>query len=519
MSEEMKAVFEALLPPGAIWRPKPDGDFDRLLGGMGDNAQEIYEYIEALAHLRDPRRTTILSDLEKEYGVLTIATLTELERREQLAGIKYAIPDTASWELVQDKLRAAGFDGIIVTPNDPAVDPDLITGELLVNGPVYIQQNPLYLAQANGDNMFAGNGLAVAGYFINIGRTEFEYEIPDLWRYWRYVFFVGGAASGWPGSPAIATYNVDYRKEQLLKRLILKYKPLRSWAVLVVNYVMFWTAQTAAASYSSPFYSAAYGAGLYLLGGSGGVIQTSPDSIVWSQQIEDVGLINGAAFGADLFVIATSDSKILTSPDAVEDNWTLRSPGGSPSGFNDATFGNDLFVVVGNNGQIRTSPNGINWTVRTAAGGYSGNFWSVTYGGGLFLAVGSGGEIQTSPDGITWTAQTPAGSYTDDFRGAIWGNDLFVIVGDSAEIQTSPDGITWTARTPDASYSGDFYAAVFGNDRFVIIGSSGEIQSSPDGETWQHEDPDDSYTGIFRAGVYRNGIFVIAGDSAEIQTG
>ena len=68
MSEEMKSVFEALLPEGAIWKPKPDGDFDRLLAGMGDNAQLLYEFNESLAHLRDPRRTAILRDLEKEYG-------------------------------------------------------------------------------------------------------------------------------------------------------------------------------------------------------------------------------------------------------------------------------------------------------------------------------------------------------------------------------------------------------------------------------------------------------------------
>ena len=237
MSEEMKAVLEALLPDGAIWKPKPDGDFDRLLAGMGDNAQLPYEWLDSLAQLRNPRRPPILSDLEKEYGQLTNTDLTEAERRTQLAAVKYAIPDTASWELVQDKLRAAGFDAIVVTPNDPAIDPNLISGELLVNGPIYTEQKPGYLAQANGDNMFAGNARAIAGYFLNIERTAHVYSIPSIWRYWRFVFFVGGVASGWPGAPAIATYNVDANKEQLLKRLILTYKPLRSWCVLVANYV------------------------------------------------------------------------------------------------------------------------------------------------------------------------------------------------------------------------------------------------------------------------------------------
>lgn len=242
MSEEMKAVFEALLPQGAIWKPKPDGDFDRLLAGMGDNAQLLYDFNESLAHLRDPRRTASLADLEKEYGQLTNTALSEADRRKQLAGVKYAVPDTESWELMQDKLREAGFDNIVVTPNDPAINPDLITGELVVNGPVYTEQTTQYLAQANGDNMFAGNALAITGYFVNIARTPHAYEVNSIggsarWPYWRFIFFVGGVASGWPSAPAIAIYPVDANREQLLKRLVLSYKPLRAWALLVIEYV------------------------------------------------------------------------------------------------------------------------------------------------------------------------------------------------------------------------------------------------------------------------------------------
>lgn len=235
--DEHKAVFEALLPDGAIWRPKEDGDFDRLLKGMGGNAQEVYDFLDSLAYLRDPRRTQQLPDLEKEYGVLTNENLSEAIRRSILAAAKYAKPTTASFDHLQDNLRAAGFDNIIVTPNDPAIDPSLITGELIVNGPLYSEQEPKYLMQANGDYAYAGNGLAVAGYFLTIARILYEYSIPDLWRYWRYFGFIGGAASGWPSSPEIASYDVDSDLEMTLKRLILKYKPMHSWCILVANYV------------------------------------------------------------------------------------------------------------------------------------------------------------------------------------------------------------------------------------------------------------------------------------------
>jgi hypothetical protein len=283
MSNEMKAVFEANLPPGAIWRPKVGGDFDRLLAGMGENAQEVYEFLETLASIRDPRQTTILSDLEKEYGLLTNLGLTEADRREQLAGIKYAKPTTASWEHVQDNLRAAGFAGIIVTPNDPAIDPSLITGELIVNGAIYIDQQPAYLMQAGGTFAYAGNARAVAGYYLNITRTAHVYVLPSASQYWRFIFFVGGAASGWPGAPAIADYDVNYKRVPELIRLILKYKPMHSWGVLVINDIMVWIAQDAAGSYTGNFRDATYN-GFFIAVGSAAEIQTSPDGIDWTAQ-------------------------------------------------------------------------------------------------------------------------------------------------------------------------------------------------------------------------------------------
>jgi hypothetical protein len=234
---KMKAVFEALLPPGAIWRPREGGDFDHLLDGMGDGAQTVYEFIDAIARTRDPRETTILSDLEKEYGITPNSELTEAVRRVALAAIKYAIPTPASWEHLQTFLRASGFDDIVVTPNDPAIDPSLIDGELLVNGPVYSRQSPAYLMECAGDFACCGNGKAVCGYFVNIGRILFEYSIPALSPYWRFFFFVGGAASGWPESPAIEQYVIPEGRTEELKRLILRYKPLRSWCVMNAEFI------------------------------------------------------------------------------------------------------------------------------------------------------------------------------------------------------------------------------------------------------------------------------------------
>jgi len=523
MSDQMKAVFESLLPPGAIWNPKPGGDFDHLLDGIGDNAQAVYEELEALADIRNPRQTPILSDLEKEYGVLTNVELSEAERRELLAGVKYVKPTTASFDHLQDNLRAAGFAGIIVTPNDPAIDPALITGDLIVNGPIITEQTSGYLMQAGGAQAYAGHVNAVAGYFRNIVRTEHVYVLPSDFLAWRFIFFVGGAASGWPGAPAIATYSVDYKLETELVRLILKYKPLHSWAVLVIDPIMIWTAQTAAAAYAGDFFAAAAGPDQYLIVGQFAEIQTSPDGVAWAHQSNDpspafTSTFLGAAYGDGVYVIVGNSARIESSPDGI--NWDRRvADVGYAGGWRAVIHGAGQFIALGEFGEIQTSPTGAGWTARTPAGGFANSFFGGAYGDGLYVIVGFGGEIQTSPDGVTWTARTAAGGYGAIFYDGAYGKGLHVIVGQGGEIQTSPDGVTWTARTAAGGYSARFRSIVFGNERFVAFGYNGEIQSSEDGITWKQETAAGGYSDDFFGGAYGLNKFLPVGENAEIQTG
>ena len=63
-------VINALLPEGFFWVPATDDDYDKLLDGIADNSDAVFEDLEELRYLRDPARTPILSDLEKEYAVV-----------------------------------------------------------------------------------------------------------------------------------------------------------------------------------------------------------------------------------------------------------------------------------------------------------------------------------------------------------------------------------------------------------------------------------------------------------------
>lgn len=264
-----RRVYDALLPEGKIWEPKVGADFDLLLDGMGYNAEEVRVFNEQLAYVRNPQKTTMLSDLEKEYGISYVGILTEQERRNNLQVKKISNDiDGTDYDL-ETALNLAGFD-VQVHVNSPAADPAIfldqafqmvaggdnayagfipvsgppstafagqIGGELLVNGALY-DQIPAYIMQADGAIAYAGNDDALAGRFDSLQLIPIEYEIPADPGYWGLIFFVGGDATR-DGSGYLIDIEpgiIPIARELEFKRLILKYKPLHSWAALIVNY-------------------------------------------------------------------------------------------------------------------------------------------------------------------------------------------------------------------------------------------------------------------------------------------
>lgn len=262
-------ILDALLPGGSIWNVKPDGQMDDLLEALGENDDRLADDLCCLCAIRDPFLTPLLSDLEKEYGVATDLNLSEEDRRLQLASVVYNGENNGSRTDLQNALNDAGFD-VQVHENSPAVDPDIFLnsipfmvaggdnayagffpttpgvytsiagktgGELLVNGAIF-KQEPDYLSVASGDNMFAGNGNAISGRFDALKQTEIIYPIPDDPNSWPFFFFVGGDATrdGSGALTAIAPADVHGERKIAFERIILKYKPIHTWAGLIINY-------------------------------------------------------------------------------------------------------------------------------------------------------------------------------------------------------------------------------------------------------------------------------------------
>jgi hypothetical protein len=115
--------------PGTISIVVTEGGFAQLISGSALNWQTVRDWLYDIGFIRDPYKTPILSDLEKEYGIFPDTNLTEQERRDKLAAVKYARAGTGTIDDLQTALdRAFPDSGFTVYNNDPAQDPATVIG-------------------------------------------------------------------------------------------------------------------------------------------------------------------------------------------------------------------------------------------------------------------------------------------------------------------------------------------------------------------------------------------------------
>lgn len=255
----MRTVQDAAMPKGSAWNPVIGGDNDNLLEGMAENQQSVEDSLDQLQWVRNPQKTSLLSDLEKEYGTYNGSSLTEQQRRDKLDSAKNARQGDGTDVFMQARLRAAGFD-VYVHRNNPAVDPSTfisnnfqmyaggqfayaghqaafagqIGGEYVVNGDMF-SQSPDYIG-ADNQYMFAGHGKARAGYYESVTNSPIVYLDPPS-GYYSLVFFVGGLATRDVNGfiTNIDYADVPFERVTELKELIVKYKPMFSWCGLLIN--------------------------------------------------------------------------------------------------------------------------------------------------------------------------------------------------------------------------------------------------------------------------------------------
>lgn len=271
----MRRVLDALMPHGAIWRPKLNGYMDGLHNGMAANMQVVHDFIAQLANIRNPASTPILSDLETEYGISSSDGLNEAQRRLILRSRMYSRGNKGQYWVLQNAINLAGFTGVNVIPNDPPVNPvtfisgtsqmccrgsnayagyytgasappysafaAVYGGLLIVNGSQYanvptivgcgsglVSCHPIYPNQVNSN---------LCGSFMYFSPSALTWGPPLEPHKWPLIFFIGGTATydGTGHIIALTQCSIPASRMAEFISLVLHFKPIHSWAALIYS--------------------------------------------------------------------------------------------------------------------------------------------------------------------------------------------------------------------------------------------------------------------------------------------
>ena len=484
-------VLNALWPKGAFWEPLAEDDYDLLLDGVAENSEAVRLDVDKIRYLRDPARTSILDDLEREFAVVPVPGATDAERRSRLAVTMFRRGELPTYEMLQEKLRDAGFD-VYVYPNSPAVDPSIfieqafqmtcgdllpsgneaqcgepeaycgqVGGELLVNGDLY-EQAPNYIILCDEALAQCGEVDAQCGNFDSIRLALINYNIPGDPGYWPLIFYVGGVAT----YSAIVFSSIKYY-----------IAPENNW----------W------------FGLATDGAGTWIAvsaNGTNRIMRSIDDGLTWTPiAAPEANTWNAIATdGAGVWcaVSGTGTNRIMRS----DDNgltWTPILAAAANTWVSIDTDGAGVWCAVSNDGAnrvMRSTDNGLTWGSVAAA---AANTWySVkTDKAGVWVAVSIDGAnriMRSINNGANWSSiAAPEANSWVRIATDLAGTWIAVSIDGVHRIMRSLDnGATWGVVTAaeDNSWSG----ISFGNNIWVAVSQDGTnrvMRSNDNGATWE----------------------------------
>jgi hypothetical protein len=173
-------------------------------------------------------------------------------------------------------------------------------------------------------------------------------------------------------------------------------------------------------------------------------------------------------FGNGIFVYGGTAGVVGTSTDG--QTWTARTSN-TGNGITALTYGT-VYVYAGAAGVIGSSTDAITWTVRT--NNSVANLQALTYGT-VYVAAGANGNVLTSTDGTTWSSENIVGTAATTFNALTYSTGTYVLAGNGGLIYTSTDANTWVSRTSNTSSS--IFALAAGTN-FVGVGQNGAIVNS-----------------------------------------
>jgi hypothetical protein len=208
-----------------------------------------------------PSSTRSIELWESQFGIRV--PNSDMSIRRSTINLTWKLKGGQSAKYLQDKLQQAGFD-LQVHENNPVVNPDdflsanfimtcgntwavcgnndafcgLTGGYVLANGYIADSSDLRDYLAVCGD-VYCGNAIAICGYFEQFIITPKKYIIPDDSDYWGSVFFIGGNATRNVSThvlESIETVQIPTSRQLELENLILKIKPVNTWAGLIIDY-------------------------------------------------------------------------------------------------------------------------------------------------------------------------------------------------------------------------------------------------------------------------------------------
>jgi hypothetical protein len=260
-------IFKTLLPKSNAFNITIQKNLTKFFEGLTALPDNFRTYIDNIYFDIFPSTTRSPELWEDQFGITYPSS--SITTRQNDIDTQWKLKGGQSAYYLQSILQDAGFD-VQVHENNPKVDPDNFISGLFVmtcgmttavcgNDDAYAGKTGGFIL-ANGflpdssdlrdylmvcggdgfDNVTAGQSIAVCGYFEQFIIIPKTYEIPDDSDYWDFVFFIGGDATRDPVTHEltfIETVTIDSSRQSEFEKLILKIKPVNTWAGMLIDYI------------------------------------------------------------------------------------------------------------------------------------------------------------------------------------------------------------------------------------------------------------------------------------------
>jgi hypothetical protein len=231
--------------------------------------------------------------------------------------------------------------------------------------------------------------------------------------------------------------------------------------------------------------------GNYLLIGANGYIASSTNGTTWTKRESfTYANLQCAAYGAGVYVVGGQVATLLSSTDM--STWTPRSFMGNysaaaPYFVQKILYAGGKFVALLNGAStvnsVIESADGITWSEPLYLySSLSASITDILYFNSRWIAFGQ--LILTSTDAITWDIRSAGVQQgTGSYLCSASGNGIALLMGTTGSIALSVDGINWVAGQQFTTDT--FVSVTFHNNYFYAVTANGGLFTSADGLSWE----------------------------------